>query len=509
LKTIGDNRVNKMPLQQKLQVLFYLLFAGIIAFPIFAHLGNLPLRVWDESRLAVSAMEMMQNKNYLVVHYNGIPDLWNTKPPFLIWLQVASMKLFGTNESAFRLPSALAALATCLLLIRYSYNSLKNYLPGVFASLVLVTSPGFMGLHGARTGDYDAVLSFFIIASVLSFLRFLETNKSKSLYLSFVALTLAVLTKGIAGLMFLPALFVISLLSKKFSELLQNRHFYIGLFIFVLSIAGYYLLREMANSGYWEAVVENELGGRFLETTENHRHGFWFYFQNLLRFRLPFWIYILPIATAMGVTSNIERIKIFSIYNSILITLFWLIISISQTKLFWYDLPLYPLISIQIGISIYIIFDYLKEINYFNVNFRYNVLPVSFVFLLFILPYQNILGKNYKPAEPYNGREHYIFSDFLRKSISAKSYPESSVIVYEGYHAHLLFYTLQLSELGIEAPIVHWSAIEPGDTVLAHQQEVMYYLESKFTTHRLASFGSIEQIEIQSFRTDSSEVISP
>lgn len=47
----------------------YLLFSILLLsyFPLFLHLDTVPLMIWDESRLAVSAFEMLHNKNLVVV----------------------------------------------------------------------------------------------------------------------------------------------------------------------------------------------------------------------------------------------------------------------------------------------------------------------------------------------------------------------------------------------------------------------------------------------------------
>lgn len=95
----------------------YVLALLLIGIPLFQYLDYLPVRVWDESRTAVNAYEMYQHGNYLVPTYNEEPDMWNTKPPLMVWLQVFSMKLLGTNEFSLRLPSAFAALVTCILLL--------------------------------------------------------------------------------------------------------------------------------------------------------------------------------------------------------------------------------------------------------------------------------------------------------------------------------------------------------------------------------------------------------
>lgn len=103
-----------------LTVLFISAFAVACYFPLFLHLDHMSVRLWDEGRRAVNAFEMAQSGNYLVTSYEGKPEMWGTKPPFLLWCQVFFMKIIGYNEVALRLPSALAALATIIMLVLFS-----------------------------------------------------------------------------------------------------------------------------------------------------------------------------------------------------------------------------------------------------------------------------------------------------------------------------------------------------------------------------------------------------
>ena len=94
----------------------FLLVLLVVSIPIFSHLGEFPMQIWDESRLANNAIEMYETGNPIVVTYNYLPEMWSTKPPLMIWLQVLSLKAFGLNDLAFRLPSAFAAVFTCIFL---------------------------------------------------------------------------------------------------------------------------------------------------------------------------------------------------------------------------------------------------------------------------------------------------------------------------------------------------------------------------------------------------------
>src|SRR3954469_2587339 len=85
-------------------------------------LGSYPLQLWDESRVAVNALEMFLSGPTLVTTYGFAPDLWNTKPPLLVWLMTGSMTLFGPSEWAVRVPSAVAAAATLAVTMWFAWR---------------------------------------------------------------------------------------------------------------------------------------------------------------------------------------------------------------------------------------------------------------------------------------------------------------------------------------------------------------------------------------------------
>ncbi|HET9692979.1 MAG TPA: glycosyltransferase family 39 protein, partial [Steroidobacteraceae bacterium] len=136
----------------------------IAAVAVLYRLGASPLFVYDEARLAINALEMSYDGFSLVTTYDGAPDHWNTKPPLLIWAMAVSIRLFGASEWSVRLPSALAAIATCVLLFWFCFDRSRRPLVGFLAPLLLLASPVFLGWHGARSGNYDAPLALFTTA---------------------------------------------------------------------------------------------------------------------------------------------------------------------------------------------------------------------------------------------------------------------------------------------------------------------------------------------------------
>ena len=176
----------------------FILLLLVLYFPLFGHLDTLPIRLFDESRLAVNAYEMHRGGSWIVTRFEGEPDMWNTKPPLMIWLQVLFMKFIGVNELAIRLPAALAAFLICIFFLSFTARRFKDPWLGIISCIVLTSTVGYIHVHATRTGDYDSLLTLFTTLYPLLFFSFIETRETKYLYYTFICLTLSVLTKVIS-----------------------------------------------------------------------------------------------------------------------------------------------------------------------------------------------------------------------------------------------------------------------------------------------------------------------
>mgnify|MGYP000291846119 CR=1 FL=1 len=457
----------------------YLLLLALFYFPIFGFLDVLPIRIWDESRLALNALEMSFNSDFIVTYFEGKPDMWNTKPPLLIWFQVLFIKMIGYSEVALRLPSALAAFSTCSLVFYMTTRYLKSSVFGFITAFIIVTSVGFIGVHSSRTGDYDALLAFFTTASSLSFFIFLESKKTKYIYFFFSLLALGVLTKSITGLFFLPGLFLYTLITKNVLPMLRNKHFYFGVFIFLGIVFCYYFIRESQNSGYLLTVWNNELGGRFANALENNEESFWFYYDNLLNTRYAYWFILVPIGIVVGFLNKNERIKRITVFSTLLTITFVLIISSAKTKLIWYDVPMYPFLAVLAGNSVYLGFLILKDLKITDKFITLNVLPVLFIFVICTQPYREIMHLNYKPVEAKVNSTYSI--SYHLKSLLDNNLPlDFQYVVYEGYHAHIDYYLVLLDKEGKTSSLKSISEVEVGDVIILAQKELMDQLELQF-----------------------------
>ena len=470
----------KTRMHYKYNSIKYLILTLLIAIPIFGFLDTLPIRIYDEARIAMNALEMFYNGDFIVTYFDYCPEMWNTKPPLLIWCQVFFMHIVGTNEIAIRLPSAIAVFATCAAILIFSLRYLKNFWFAFIAILILITCDGYLGTHVSRTGDYDAMLTSFTTISCLLFFAYCETKQIKFLYLFFLALLLATYTKGIAGTLFLPALGLYVLFRKQVLFFLKNKHFYIGFFSFLTLIISYYLIRETQNPGYISIVQENELGGRYLVSQGQQKFDFWYYLNNFREYRLPDRYLLVPCGILVGLLSKNVKIRKLSSFLFLLVITFFLVISFGKTKLEWYDAPLYPLLSLLMAIFIYFIFDLLKNSKLINATFIKNPIPYLFLFLVFYTPYLRTWDKTYLPYETSWDAESYEIGYFLKNAIKGKYDVHNKYLVYEGYTAQNEFYLRILNTRGTTTGRKDYKALEKNDKIIACQETVKQYIRTNY-----------------------------
>ncbi|MCC6819078.1 MAG: glycosyltransferase family 39 protein [Bacteroidia bacterium] len=321
-------------------VIVCVLFAAYLQF---FNLGNLHIVQWDESRLAVNAAEMSQNNQYWITSFENRPDLYNTKPPLMIWLQTLSIKIFGLNEFAIRFPSALSGILCLLLVGRIIYKKTKNYYLAGIGLSILAYSGGFIQLHGSMTGDFDSLLTLFILLSFDAFETYLDSNKKQNLYLFICWQALAIMTKSAAAFIPLPIWFILILYKRKWKALPKLS---LAILLSLVPFIAYIFIRELLSAGYLEAIWANDFHGRFSKALEGHHSQWYYYFVNLFDFRYHYWIWILPLAMASSLYFKQKNLSFYALGFLAYISL----LSIAKTRIHWYDMPLLPLLTIVIGL---------------------------------------------------------------------------------------------------------------------------------------------------------------
>ncbi|MGI4866187.1 MAG: ArnT family glycosyltransferase [Janthinobacterium lividum] len=337
---------------EKKQIVFTILALLVIGFPLAFDLGQAPIQTWDEARQAVNALEMLRSGGqWLVTTFNHHPDLGNTKPPLLIWLQALSMGCFGATELAVRLPSLLASLGTVALLYGAG-RWLGRPGWGLLAGAILVTMPGYLGPHLARTGDYEALLCFWVLGQVLATFAYAETGRTRYLVLAAGAVAAALLTKGVAGVLGLPALALYLLVSKKLVGTLRRPAFWLAAGASLAVPALYYVLRERAGPGYWAAVWGFEVGGRYGHNLATAQQPPLYYVRNLVGYQCRlWWPWLLPAGWLLATSPPTSARRLGGLLGLFLLD--WLlIISSAKTKLEWYTAPMLPALALLLALGL-------------------------------------------------------------------------------------------------------------------------------------------------------------
>ena len=185
---------------------------GVAALFFIPFLGNVHLFDWDEINFAECAREMIVSGNYFQPQINFEP-FWE-KPPLFIWLQAASMKLFGINEFAARLPNALIGLLTLFTIMRVGDKMTGTALAGKYWALAFLGS--ILPHLYFRSGIIDPLFNYFMFLGILYYgYAFAKDNKhgtyNYSTYtyaaISGLFIGLGILTKGPVAYL-IPALVI-------------------------------------------------------------------------------------------------------------------------------------------------------------------------------------------------------------------------------------------------------------------------------------------------------------
>jgi 4-amino-4-deoxy-L-arabinose transferase-like glycosyltransferase len=332
------------------------LLIAVWAFIFLPRLGTIPLQPGDEARVAVNALEMVMHGDVLVTHYDGAPELNNTKPPLLVWLMALGLPFFDNPLIAIRLPSALASLGTVLLLNGFAQRYLRDRAAGLFAGLVLLTSWGFTGLHTGATGDYDALLTCCITLYCLAFFGAVERPPgSRAGFVAWFGLGVlaAIMTKGVAGAMPLPGLLIYAGLRRRLFSVFREPAIWLAVFGVVGALAAFFVAREVASPGYLAAALHNDVTGLAAGRIFSDYHPPWdYYFVFIVHLLYSPWFLPLPLLLVLAAFDR-EAAQRRALLLCLAVGLWiFLVINLLATKFFWYFLPVMPFAALIAGMGL-------------------------------------------------------------------------------------------------------------------------------------------------------------
>ncbi len=450
-----------------------LLLFFIVMTLAFFKLGSFILFDVDEAVFSEATREMVQTGNYITPTYNYEPRY--DKPILFYWLMSMSFRLFGINEFSARFFSAVFGVA--LVAITYLFVKTVHSKKGaLWSSLCLLLNlQFFVYTHSAVT---DMTLTFFITASLYSFFigsSIEERGNRRSgsrrwYYLFWISTALAVLTKGIIGILFPVTIVFLYLL---FAGRLRHSRSLVSpaMIIVFLAVSSPWFIAEFYVKGweFFDAFIVKHHFKRYTDVISSHSGPAYYYLGIIVIGFFP-WVAFLPGAVYRAVKGR--SLYLFTAVWFFFILLFF---SISKTKLPNYILSLFPAMAIITGVHISGFSR--KSLNRYAFGFLFGI-SIIFAVIISILPHAGI-----KMEITYPDSFFYIFGGlFALIALFAMFHRNNPKISLAGISTVTAFLLIYLATYGIPPVNLHL------------QKEL--YVYSKYSIEALDGNGILATYEI-------------
>ncbi|MGB3759534.1 MAG: glycosyltransferase family 39 protein [Rivularia sp. (in: cyanobacteria)] len=362
------NMEKRPQLAVMLSILWVIFVAGI-AF--FWRLGDFSLIDETEPLFAEASRQMYVTGDWITPYFNG--ETRFDKPALIYWCQAIAYAIFGVNEWAVRLPSAIAALGLIGLAFYtlYHHQAKTDDLQGVYrpsrrwltaglGAAVIALNPEMIAW--GRVGVSDMLLTGCMASALLCFFQGYSqpvdsTVKARWYFAFYVLIGLAILTKGPVGIVlpgFIIFLFLIYL--GNFWQVVKEIHLIRGMLVISAVSIPWYVLVTLSNG--WN-FIDSFFGlhnvERFTEVVNGHSAPWYFYFAVVAVGFAPYSVY-LPVAMARIkfwqrkswiATERSQQLGLFALCWFVGVFSFF---TIAVTKLPSYVLPLMPAAGILIAL---------------------------------------------------------------------------------------------------------------------------------------------------------------
>lgn len=315
-------------------------------------LGMRTLVPTDEGRYAEMAREMLLSGDWITPRLNGIK--YFEKPPLQTWMNAATFAVFGLGEWQARLWTGLSSLIG-IALVGYTghrlYDSRTDSRTSVYAMLVLASSFMWFGLGHINTLDMglSGMMTLALCALLLAQHDQASATERRNWMLAcWAGMALAVLSKGLIGVVLPGAVLVLYTVASRDWRIWQRLHLVAGLLLFFAICTPWFVLVSLKNPEFPHFFFIHEHVDRFL-TKVHKRAGPWYYFMPLLVLGIMPWLAALPQSLARACQRQPQQQ-----FQAQWMLLIWagfifFFFSYSGSKLPSYILPIFPALALLIA----------------------------------------------------------------------------------------------------------------------------------------------------------------
>jgi 4-amino-4-deoxy-L-arabinose transferase len=244
---------------------------------------------WDEQYHLVVAKNMIEEPfhpklmPFAPLDYNhgdwSRNHTWLHKPPFFMWLMAGSMKLFGVNLFAARLPSAVLGALMCLIVLALG-DRMGNRRAGLWGAWWLAIGHFSISLVAGRyvTDHNDAIFSFLLALSFLLGLKYTHRSSAWIALLFGLTVGAAILTKWMVGALAFGTMGLWALLSGMWKNKWFYPHALLALAATLLLVVPWniYIHDRFPLEAAHEAMMHRE---HLWTAVEGHTQAWWYHFK--------------------------------------------------------------------------------------------------------------------------------------------------------------------------------------------------------------------------------------
>ena len=314
----------------------------------FAGLQSRSLFEPDEGRYAEIAREMFASGDWVMPRFDGFR--FYDKPPLQYWATALSYELFGVHHWTARLWSALSGLV-CILATWYAARRVWGAREGRLAGVVCAGM--FLIVAAAHITSLDMGVTAFLTAALCAFLiaEFgcdSPASQRRWMLLTWLAMALAVLSKGLIGIVLPGGALVVYLLWKRDWLLLRRVQLLLGVALLLVVTVPWFVLLARRDDQFLPFFFIHEHFGRFLSKVANRNQPWWYYLPIALVGLLPwtgFLLKALRTSWQRAGHAGDDAASLVLIYAAVVLVFF----SLSGAKLPLYVLPMFPALALLIG----------------------------------------------------------------------------------------------------------------------------------------------------------------
>ena len=305
----------------------------------------------DEGRYAEIAREMFAGGDWITIRYNDLK--YFEKPPFHLWLTAIAYHAFGVGDWQARLWVAING-AIGLLVTMFAARRWFGPRVGLLSGLVLLAAPAwnlgghFNSLDMSVSGALACVLAGVLLAQHP---QATPTSRRAWMWFAWAAMGVAVLTKGLIGIVLPGLVLVVYTLVARDWAVWRRLHLVSGTLLMLVIAAPWFVLVSLRNPEFAQFFFIHEHWQRYTSTIHLRSAPVWFFLPQLLVGFLPW----LGLSTGIGAvvrqdarTAGFKPALLLAVWVAAIFVFF----SLSSSKLPGYILPIYPALAVLAALAL-------------------------------------------------------------------------------------------------------------------------------------------------------------